>query len=151
MICRTQNRRMREFSNGQNVFIHNFGVGSRWISGVIVNSHGPLTWSIKLEDGKMVILQQIIFEIDMSRTMMKLFKNLKKLKLTTIFNYLTLLSCPIKAILHKKQNQQNQHKTLTIQILPQIKLVKRHWDNHQEFEIDFTRQCVTKKWGKGVL
>ena len=151
MICRTQNRRMREFSNGQKVFIHNFGVGSRWISGVIVNSHGPLTWSIKLEDGKMVILQQIIFEIDMSRTMMKLFKNLKKLKLTTIFNYLTLLSCPIKAILHKKQNQKNQHKTLTIQILPQIKLVKRHWDNHQEFEIDFTRQCVTKKWGKGVL
>ena len=117
---------MREFSNGQKVFIHNFGVGSRWISGVIVNSHGPLTWSIKLEDGKMVILQQIIFEIDMSRTMMKLFKNLKKLKLTTIFNYLTLLSCPIKAILHKKQNQKNQHKTLTIQILPQIKLVKRH-------------------------
>ena len=93
---------MREFSNGQKVFIHNFGVGSRWISGVTVNSHGPLTWSIKLEDGKMVILQQIIFEIDMSRTMMKLFKNLKKLKLTTIFNYLTLLSCPIKAILHKK-------------------------------------------------
>ena len=28
MICRAQNRRMREFSN-------NFGVGSRWISGVI--------------------------------------------------------------------------------------------------------------------
>ena len=29
MICRAQNRRMREFSNGQEVFIHNFGVGSR--------------------------------------------------------------------------------------------------------------------------
>ena len=41
MICRTQNRRMREFSDGQEVFIHNFGVGSRWISGVIVNSSGP--------------------------------------------------------------------------------------------------------------
>ena len=54
MICRAQNRRMREFSNGQEVFICNFGVGSRWISGVIVNSSGPLTWLIKL-DGKMVI------------------------------------------------------------------------------------------------
>ena len=55
MICRAQNRRMREFSNGQEVFIRNFGVGSRWISGVIVNSSGPLTWLIKLEDGKTVI------------------------------------------------------------------------------------------------
>ena len=55
MICRTQNRRMREFSNGQEVLTRNFGVGSRWISGVIVNSRGLLTWLIKLEDGKMVI------------------------------------------------------------------------------------------------
>ena len=55
MICRAQNRRMREFSNGQEVFIRNFGVGSRWISGVIVNSSGPLTWLIKLEDGKTLI------------------------------------------------------------------------------------------------
>ena len=55
MICRAQNRRMREFSNGQEVFICNFGVSSRWISGVIVNSSGPLTWLIKLEDGKTVI------------------------------------------------------------------------------------------------
>ena len=54
MIYRAQNRRMREFSNGQEVFIRNFGVGSRWISGVTVNSSGPLTWLIKL-DGKMVI------------------------------------------------------------------------------------------------
>ena len=29
MSCRAQNRRMREFSDGQEVFIHNFGVGSR--------------------------------------------------------------------------------------------------------------------------
>ena len=55
MIYRAQNRRMREFSNGQEVFIRNFGVGSRWISGVIVNSSGPVTWLIKLEDGKTVI------------------------------------------------------------------------------------------------
>ena len=54
MICRAQNRRMREFSNGQEIFIRNFGVGTRWISGVIVNSSGPLTWLIKLEDGKTV-------------------------------------------------------------------------------------------------
>ena len=54
MIYRAQNRRMRKFSNGQEVFIRNFGVGSRWISGVTVNSSGPLTWLIKL-DGKMVI------------------------------------------------------------------------------------------------
>ena len=44
MICRPQNRRMREFSNGQEVFVRNFGVGS-----------GPLTWLIKLEDGKTLI------------------------------------------------------------------------------------------------
>ena len=55
MICRAQNRRMREFSDGQEVFISNFGVGSRWISGVIVNASGPVTWLIKLEDGKTVI------------------------------------------------------------------------------------------------
>ena len=55
MICRAQNRRMREFSNGQEVFIRNLGVGSRWISGVIVDSSGPLTWLIKLDDGKTVI------------------------------------------------------------------------------------------------
>ena len=45
---------MREFSNGQEVFIHIFGAGSRWISRVIVNSSGPLTCLIKL-DGKTVI------------------------------------------------------------------------------------------------
>ena len=54
MICKAQNRRMREFSNGQEVFIGNFGVGSRWISGVTVNSSRFLTWLIKL-DGKTVI------------------------------------------------------------------------------------------------
>ena len=37
MIRRAPNRRMREFSNGQEVFIPIFGVGSRWISRVIVN------------------------------------------------------------------------------------------------------------------
>ena len=58
------------------------------------------------------------------------------MKLTPIFNQQTLQSCPTKAILHKEQDQQNQHKTLTIQILPQKKLVERHWDDHQEFEID---------------
>ena len=55
MICRAQNRRMRECSDGQEVFIRNFGVGSRWISEGIVNSSGPVTWLIKLEDGKTVI------------------------------------------------------------------------------------------------
>ena len=55
MICRTQNRRMREFSNGQEVFICNFGNGSRWISGVIVTSSGPLIRLIKLNNGKVVI------------------------------------------------------------------------------------------------
>ena len=55
MICRPLNIRMREFSNGQEVFIRNFGVGSRWISGMTLNSSGPMTWLIKLEDGKTVI------------------------------------------------------------------------------------------------
>ena len=33
----------------------NFGVGCGWISGVIVNSSGPLIWLIKLEGGKTLI------------------------------------------------------------------------------------------------
>ena len=136
MICRAQNRRMREFSNGQEVFIRNFGVGSRWISGVIVNSSGPLTWLIKLEDGKTVARHANHIRNWYIQNNDETFQEFKKSKLTTILNYQGLQSCPIKAIIHKQQNRQNQHKTLTIQILPQKKLVKRHWDDPQEFEID---------------
>ena len=126
MICRAQNRRMRELSNGLDVFIRNFGVGSRWISGVIVNSNGPLIWLIKLEDGKMVIQHADHIRNRYIQNNDETFQEFEKMKLTPIFNQQTLQSYPTKAILRKEQNQQNQHKTLTIQILPQKKLVKRH-------------------------
>ena len=46
MICRAHNRRMREFSNREQVFICNFGVGSRWVSDSTVmpnQSNSPQT------------------------------------------------------------------------------------------------------------
>ena len=123
MICRAQNRRMREFSNGQEVFICNFGVGSRWISGVIVNSSGPLTWLIKLEDGKTVVWHA---DHIWNRYVQNNDETFQEFEKTEISNNLQLPdSCPIKTILHKQQNPQNQHKTVTIQISLQ-KLVKCH-------------------------
>ena len=102
MICRAQNRRMREFSNGQEVFIRNFGVGSRWISGVIVNSSGPVTWLIKLEDGKTVIGHANHIRNRYIQNNDETFQEFEKLKLTTILNYQTQQPCPINVILHKQ-------------------------------------------------
>ena len=44
MICHARNRKMRTFEIGDEVFIRNFGISSRWLSGVATNQSGPLTW-----------------------------------------------------------------------------------------------------------
>ena len=43
MIDKRKNIEMRELQIRQKVFICNFGPGSRWLSGVIINSSGHLT------------------------------------------------------------------------------------------------------------
>ena len=32
------------------MYIRNFGQGSYWLKGVIVNRHGPLTWLVRMND-----------------------------------------------------------------------------------------------------
>ena len=43
MICHAGNRKMRTFEIGEEVFIRNFRIDSRWVLGVIANENGPLT------------------------------------------------------------------------------------------------------------
>ena len=126
MIYRAQNRRMREFSNGQEVFIRNFGVGSRLISGVIVNSSGPLTWLIKLEDGKTVIRHADHIRNRYIQNNDQTFQEFEKNEINDNPQLPDSTIMPNQSNPQQQQNQQNQHKTLTIQILPQKKLVKRH-------------------------
>ena len=123
MICRAQNRRTREFSNGQEVFIRNFGVGSRWISGVIVNSSGPLTWLIKLEDGKTVIRHADHIRNRYIQNNDETFQEFEK---NEINNNPQLPDSTVMPNQSNSPQQQNQHKALTIQILPQKKLAKRY-------------------------
>ena len=85
MICRAQIRRMREFSNGQEVCIHNFSVGSRWISGVIVNSSGPLAWLIKLEDGKTVIRHADHIQNRYVQNNDKTFQEFEKIEISRLY------------------------------------------------------------------
>ena len=49
-----RNAKMRTFEFGNEVFIHNFGIGSKWFSGVIANENGPLTWIVKVGYNKSV-------------------------------------------------------------------------------------------------
>ena len=47
-------RRLRELSVGMIVYVRNFGQGSLWWKGRIENMHGPLTWVVRLEDGRLI-------------------------------------------------------------------------------------------------
>ena len=47
-----QHARQREFTVGQSVMAKNFGSGSAWIPGVIVEQIGPLTYAINISDGR---------------------------------------------------------------------------------------------------
>ena len=129
MICRAQNWRTREFNNGQEVFIRNFGVGSRLISGVIVNSSGPLTWLIKLEDGKTVIRHADHIRNRYIKNNDETFQDFEKNEINDNPQLPDSIIMPNQSNSQQQQNRQNQRKTLTIQILPQKKLVKRHWDD----------------------
>ena len=123
MICRAQNRRMREFSNGQEVFIRNFGVGSRWISGAIVNSSRPLTRLIKLEDGKTVIRHADHIR---NRYIQNNDETSREFEKNEINDNPQLPDSTVMPNQSNSPQQQNQHKALTIQILPQKKLAKRY-------------------------
>ena len=48
-----QHARQREFTMGQSVIAKNFGSGSVWIPGVIVEQIGPLTYVINISDGRL--------------------------------------------------------------------------------------------------
>ena len=43
----------REFTVGQSVMTKNFGSGSAWIPGVIVEQIGPLTYVINVSDSRL--------------------------------------------------------------------------------------------------
>ena len=44
--------RERAFKKGDDVFVKNFGSGSRWLPGKIVNVTGPVSFHVELEDGR---------------------------------------------------------------------------------------------------
>ena len=43
----------RNFTIGQNVWVHNFGQGLRWLEGVIIDSLGPSSFLIRTRSGEM--------------------------------------------------------------------------------------------------
>ena len=44
----------RNLETGQTVFVHNFGSGQDWLAGVVESQTGPLSFRVKLEDGRLV-------------------------------------------------------------------------------------------------
>ena len=42
----------RHFSEGERVYVKNFGQGEKWLQGEIVKQKGPVTFEIKLQDGR---------------------------------------------------------------------------------------------------
>ena len=55
MICNERNRKMRSLEIVEEVFICNFGIGSRWLSEVIANENGPMSWIVKIRHNENVI------------------------------------------------------------------------------------------------
>ena len=51
---RTKNLSIGSTSSLHLVYIRNFGKGSLWLKGRIVNNHGPVTWLVKLDDGQVI-------------------------------------------------------------------------------------------------
>ena len=41
-----------EFEKGDTVFLKNFGPGSKWLPGIILDTSGPVSFNIQLEDGR---------------------------------------------------------------------------------------------------
>ena len=46
--------RIRQFSEGEKVFARNFGRGETWLSGHITESSGPVSFQVKLQDGRTI-------------------------------------------------------------------------------------------------
>lgn len=46
--------KQRNFSPGDSVYVCNFGVGERWIPGVIAQKTGPVSYKITLQDGRVI-------------------------------------------------------------------------------------------------
>ena len=44
----------RKFQISDTVFVENFGHGSKWLAGIIEEIQGPLTYMVKLSDGRLV-------------------------------------------------------------------------------------------------
>lgn len=45
---------LRSFAEGDAVFIRNFGDGEKWLPGTVEFCQGPVTYKVKLQDGKIV-------------------------------------------------------------------------------------------------
>ena len=41
----------REYSVGDNVMVRNYGNGPRWMSSVVIEQKGPLSYTLQLESG----------------------------------------------------------------------------------------------------
>ena len=44
----------RDFKPVDPVYVHNFVQGATWLLGVIVQAHGPVSYTVSLEDGRVV-------------------------------------------------------------------------------------------------
>ena len=55
MVKNSSKRHKKELEIGNKVYIRNFGQGSYWLKGVIVNRHGPLTWLVRMNEGNRII------------------------------------------------------------------------------------------------
>ena len=93
---------------------------------MIVNSSGPLTWLIKLEDGKTMIRHADHIRNRYIQNNDQTFQEFEKNEINDNPQLPDCTIMPNQSNSQQQQNRQNQHNTLTIQILPQKKLVKRH-------------------------
>ena len=49
-----QRAKERSFNPGELVYVRNFGQGTTWMQGTIVQAHGPVAYTVSLEDGRVV-------------------------------------------------------------------------------------------------
>ena len=53
-VSGTPERHFKTLEVDTEVYVRNFGQGSYWVKGCVVNQHGPLTWLVKMEDGRVI-------------------------------------------------------------------------------------------------
>ena len=49
-----QRAKERSFNPGDPVYVRNFGQGTIWMPGTIVQARGPVAYTVSLEDGRVV-------------------------------------------------------------------------------------------------